>query len=662
MASAIALIAAFMPGRAITAPADALQWRDPGFDVKRYDADVRIDHAANIAGSAVITFDFKDESKGEFYFHLQDIAVDSLYLIDFKIGAEPAKDLRIGQPAKVVDPNNAKVYYYMAKLPISGAKSNVKLRVFYHGKMTGEAGGFGGVATKDGVIYSMGVGFTTPYVSMTRHWLPCYDHPSDKAAFHIVFRTPSDLYAAASGSLISKESSPEGLKFEYMMEEPCATYLYSFSLAPYALYQTDFNGLPFTAYYYKDGYTEDEIKFAFKHVGDMIGAYEELYGKYPFSSFAYATTPTGSMEHQTMVSLDYLVLNQVKQLKDSVHSVIAHELSHQWWGDLSTPLDFRDAWLNEAMASYSEAAFYDKFYGKEAYLKWVESFNSEYKFALTQESPMPLYDFQSVSQKSNYPWTIYKKGGSVMALLRYYAGDTAFYGALRSFLDSSKYGNFTTAKLLESFNAHTGKDFTWFFDEWIYRKGYPMLRINARGGEPDNDGGRTVNAIILEQTQDTTWGFYTRLPVRIKLEFTDGSDPQYLNFELNKWSEEFVLPPYLTKPVKKISFAPRPEVKPFYTSPLPMRWLSSPEETQAARDLKVIPNPAGEEFALSFESVAQTAEVSIYDISGALIDQRNYAASVGHNSLNMRYVLPAGVYIINLRQGERQISAFLVKK
>ncbi|MGE5481114.1 MAG: T9SS type A sorting domain-containing protein, partial [Chloroflexota bacterium] len=105
-----------------------------------------------------------------------------------------------------------------------------------------------------------------------------------------------------------------------------------------------------------------------------------------------------------------------------------------------------------------------------------------------------------------------------------------------------------------------------------------------------------------------------------------------------------------------------PEVMAVYSSRLPMSWLSSPEEREGARDLNVRPNPAGEEFALSFESVAQTAEVSIYDISGALIDQRNYAASVGHNSLNMRYVLPAGVYIINLRQGERQISAFLVKK
>ena len=185
-----------------------------------------------------------------------------------------------------------------------------------------------------------------------RGWWPCKDDPSDKAdSVNIVVNVPDHLIVASNGSLISEESNPNGRKTYYWQESyPIATYLVSLAIYPYQYWEdtyinADGDSLSLTYYVFPDHY--GSLYENYLETKDMIGLFEEKYGAYPFFDEKYGHAEFGwggGMEHQTLSSMggwsDWL---------------IAHELAHQWWGDMITCADFHHIWLNEGFARYGEA-------------------------------------------------------------------------------------------------------------------------------------------------------------------------------------------------------------------------------------------------------------------------------------------------------------------
>jgi aminopeptidase N len=167
------------------------------FDVLHYDASVDLTKAPSKVMTGVCTITLRwvgDPKSGPFHFHLRSLVVDSVFYNDQRVDAVP------------VETPLSSTFHYEVMSPTSVKQNDtVTIRVYYGGTMTSEPGSpsWGGVSSISGTLFAMGVGIYNDYVSATQHWLPCYDHPSDKATFHAKFYVKSDYAVASNGTLIT---------------------------------------------------------------------------------------------------------------------------------------------------------------------------------------------------------------------------------------------------------------------------------------------------------------------------------------------------------------------------------------------------------------------------------------------------------------------------
>lgn len=481
------------------------------FDVQRYTLELHIDDLSSKAvhGKCRITVVWLDDvSKPAFPFHLRNLVPDSV--VD-------ATGTKLGLIAKGF-PQRDTFHFSSELVNDVHTGDTTEITVYYHGTMISEGGGadWGGVQYADSLLYTMGVGFSNPEVSATAYWMPCYDHPSDKAELHMSVFVPKNnqllpwqgqTSVAATGTELPVVEHDSTYEYRWVENHPTATYLYALNAGPLHKYEFDSVGnTPVRIF----GYPRDSAasRISYKLVPRMTALFNRLFAPYPFDQVGYVNTTKGAMEHQGLISFPRSLVNK----RDTVNTTAAHELAHQWFGDYVTPLDFRHAWLTESFATYCEGAWIEEVLGWDTYLKNLENQANAYitKYS-KQEGVFPLFAFPRLAPSSNYPTTIYAKGGCVVSMMRMLAGDSAFYTALRTYLADHAYGNATTADIVEAMRPALGARTDAFFEEWVYGKGWPMLTINF------NETGSGWVAEIQQTQQDTSWPVFTTLPLPITL-------------------------------------------------------------------------------------------------------------------------------------------------
>lgn len=394
-----------------------------------------------------------------------------------------------------------------AVLRISLPSPRVEARadILYHGSPTPEDGSpaWGGFFWGE-PTFTMGVGFNAPYVSMTRHWLPCHDTPADKATFDLTFVVPEDYSVAGTGLLVQHQRSSGTSSWRWVENHPTATYLVTLAVDRYARVLADWKGLPLE--YYVAPEDSNRARTYFAPVASMLDAFTAAYGPYPFDKMGYCLTPIGSMEHQTMVSLAEAVFRGENQ----AGATVAHELAHQWWGDWVSVADFADAWLSEGFATFSEAIWQEAQGGRSRYISTARQFGSMYRsYVASSEGIFPLYDFPRTPPSSNYPQTIYQKGAAVLVMLRQVMGDSAFFAGMREYGRRFGYGNARTSDFRQVMESAGGQALDWFFDEWVIKAGWPKYILERYFDAPSSPLRFT-----LYQTQNDPL-FRMPLPVMI---------------------------------------------------------------------------------------------------------------------------------------------------
>ncbi|NQW29757.1 MAG: M1 family metallopeptidase [Ignavibacteria bacterium] len=435
-----------------------------------------------------------------FPFHLRGLTVDSVFVNNSRTAFE-----QIGTPA-----SDTFHYEVTTTKPVSKNQLD-SITVFYHGVMTNEGGTspWGGVHYEDETLYALGVGFNNNYVSATQHWLACYDHPSDKATTDFTFIVPNDVVVASNGLLKSTTAIPttNQHRIVWQMSNPASTYLLTFAVGPYTTLagNTKSNqNVPYEYYVLPRDTVSSKISYSLVPI--MVRTFEQLYGDYPFEKVGYVNTQRGAMEHQTMISLPV----SVAQRKDTVNSTAAHELAHQWFGDCVSPVDFSHAWLTEAFATYSEQAWAEHLFGHEQYLKTVETNARTYINRTSKnEGVLPLYDFSRIAPSSNYPQTIYQKGAVVVAMMRAICGDEVFYATLQKYLQEHAYGTATTDDMYQAFKGAMGGLAEKFFQEWVYGRGWPVLKVEYWEGFAGP-------IVFITQTQQDKFGSFHTLPLGLR--------------------------------------------------------------------------------------------------------------------------------------------------
>lgn len=441
------------------------------FDVLHYNATIDLTKAPNrdAKGVCEITIYWLDKSENnKFFFHLRGLKVDSTFYEDIKVTAQP-----------IEIPSSA-IYHYEILPPTPIEKDTVKIKIFYSGRMTAEPvtnyNPWGGVHSYSDLLFAIGVGMHNNYVSTTQHWLPCYDHPSDKATFDFKFIVKAGRKVASNGNVKVHFLDNGTDIYQYYSDIPCATNLMTFAVADFIEENYTYQQIPVQLFYLpKDSiYT----KYSLAKLNQMIQLFQDKFGPYPFEKVGYVVTPVGSMEHQTMISLDANVVRSYYQNKDTLCATVAHELSHQWFGDLVTPYDFRDTWLNESFATYCENLWIEKNKDYLAYLDYLsDQIKVYFKDIIPYEGTLPLYYYQKLSPSSNYPWTIYNKGSAVVALLRYHLGDSLFFKSIGEYLRKYAYNNVSTDDLINTINSVSNDNYSWFFEQWVFNPEYPIIKV-----------------------------------------------------------------------------------------------------------------------------------------------------------------------------------------
>jgi aminopeptidase N len=474
------------------------------FDVLHYDAELDLSRAPSREMSGVVDISVRwlRSTDAYFAFHLRSLTIDSAWYEGMPVAV-----------ADVGDSADATFHHLIIPQAPPVVDDTVTIRIAYHGTMTDElgAGSWGGVGSGDSTLFAMGVGFMNNYVSTTQHWLPSYDHPSDKATFRGRFRTVDRFVTASNGLMVATSASNDTTIYEWSTSVPTATYLLTFATARYAA--LDFGRDPVPTVVYSRVPDTASTRTSFRLLPRMVRTFSSRFIPYPFEKVGFVNTPIGAMEHQTLVSYP----TSLSRSRDTVNATAAHELAHQWFGDLVTPADFRHAWLTESFATFCESLWAEELFGFDGYLRSQEMKLARYTNAIAKnEGIFPLFDFPRAAPSSNYPETIYQKGALVVGMLRYEMGDSAYFAAMRDYLTTYGYGIATTENLRAVLERHHDGPLDWFFDQWVYGKGWPEITVDASSEAIGADYRRVTLAIAQTPVGDQR--VYRRLAVPLLFE------------------------------------------------------------------------------------------------------------------------------------------------
>ena len=343
-------------------------------------------------------------------------------------------------------------------------------------------------------------------------WMPTIDKPNQKTTEEIYMTVPAKYITLSNGLLISKQINADGTRTDYWkMDLPHAPYLFFMGVGDYAIIKDSYKGKEVSYYVEKDqapyargvfGLTPEMIKF----YSDKLGV-EYAWPKY--AQIVGRDYVSGAMENTSATLHQESAYQNARQLTDgnSWETVICHELFHQWFGDLVTCESWSNITVNESMADYSQTLWMEYKHGKDAgdeeSLQGLQQYLSN-----PSDSKKDLVRFRYSDKEDVFDLVSYQKGGRVHHMLRNYVGDDAYFKSLNNYLTTNKFKPGESGQMRLAFEEVTGQDMNWFWNQWFYGSGHPIVKIDYAY---DDAAGKA--SVIIEQTQKTDKIF--RLPLAV---------------------------------------------------------------------------------------------------------------------------------------------------
>jgi aminopeptidase N len=358
------------------------------------------------------------------------------------------------------------VTVYLDSAHLSGELFDI--HVTYHGVPPSTGfGSFEMTLTSQGApwIWSL----SQPYGA--KDWWPCKDQLVDKADSSDVLITCADtLRVGSNGSLAGVVNNGDGTATTHWKERyPIDTYLISIAISNYREFSNWFVHAPGDSMEVLNYVLPANLASAQANLPrtvTMLEIYSDMFGLYPFINEKYGHCDFGwggAMEHQTMTSTTSYEEN-----------LIAHELAHQWFGDMITCASWADLWLNEGFATYLTGLYRERAYGAMSYYNYM---SVPLQSAKTAVGTLSVQDTTSVGNLFAGS-RVYNKGASVLHMLRHVMGDSVFFRAMFEYANDTtlRFGTATTADFRSVCESVSGKDLGYFFDQWVYGEKYPRYR------------------------------------------------------------------------------------------------------------------------------------------------------------------------------------------
>ncbi len=388
-----------------------------------------------------------------------------------------------------------------------------EVTVYYHGHPYVDPSGFGGFDFADNIAYNLGIGFSQNPYPVGRTWFPCFDNFVEHATFDLNVLSNDGRKAYCIGTFLDETAIGANTFRRYRMAQELPTYLVGVAVSNYAQVETSHTGvnaeIPITLI----GKAPDtaQMKVAFSYLGDAIDALEAWYGPYFWERVGYVLTPVGAMEHCTSIAYPDFVIDQGPD--EGMNILMAHELGHHWWGNITTLSSPSDMWIKEGNAEYSAHLFIEHTFGEAAFKEKVkENHLSVLKNAHIDDGGnfLPL---SGIPYEYTYGTHTYYKGASVMHNLRGYLGDTLFSQGMRSILQTFPYQAVDAMQFRNQLSDATGLDMTSFFDDWIFSPGFAGYEIDSVHLVPV--GSQYQATLFIQQKLRAAPHFHTNVPLEI---------------------------------------------------------------------------------------------------------------------------------------------------
>lgn len=423
---------------------------------------------------------------------------------------------------------------------------------------------------ENGIEIHSGQIWTQGEADEARHWFPSFDFPSDKATTEQFITANQGETVIGNGELIDETKNADGsFTAHFRMDVPIPVYLVSFVVGKYSRIADKHGEIPLGFYVYP---TSDPIaRIAFGKTKDMMGFFEEATRiQFPFNKYdqtIVANFTFGGMENVTATTMaDTEIMAAANSLfAPGVEDLVSHELAHSWFGNMVTCRNWAELWLNEGFATFMEAAFREKMYGRRNYI--IKILRDASIFMIddavnNKRNALYNQNADDVAALFDRPATIYNKGGAVLHTLREEVGDEAFWKAVNSYLTKHRFGSVESSDLLMAMEEASGRDLDWFFDQWIYMGGHPKLTV----AHSWNEKTKTLRLTVTQtQKADRITPIAFRLPMDVEFETDSGKTSEKLNvtkrvetfsFKVASRPKSIKVDPSDKVPVKSVKMVP----------------------------------------------------------------------------------------------------------
>lgn len=333
-----------------------------------------------------------------------------------------------------------------------------------------------------------------------RYWFPSYDSPNDFRTSELKATVEKKYTVVSNGRLLETKDNGDGTHtFHWKMETPYTNYLTSIVVGEYTDVKQEWNGIPISNYGYKN--ETRQVAATVKNLPDMMNFFSTKTGiKYPYQKYAQTFVEDfgGGMENITATTMiEEMIHDERELLDDDQDSLQAHELAHQWFGNIVTTRDWGQIWLNESFATYFDALYHEHKKGHEDFLyNNVRGNQQSYYETWQQGNRHPIVTKHYENKDAMFDTYAYPRGAAVLHMLRKHLGDANFYKSLNRYLIQNANQPVSTEDLRIAIEETSGESMDWFFDQWLYKMGHPIFEVSQ-----SYDDSKKQLTLTVKQTQ-----------------------------------------------------------------------------------------------------------------------------------------------------------------
>jgi aminopeptidase N len=375
-----------------------------------------------------------------------------------------------------------------------------------------------------------------------RHFFPCHDKPHVKMTTEARVHVPEGFYVLSNGLLVARAKEKGGEVFHWKMDEPHASYLVTIVAGEFAEIAGEAKAgdktVPLTYLVPKGG--EGNATRTFGRTPEMITYFSELTGvPYPWNKYAQVVVSDfffGGMENTTATTMyEHILLDARAALDVTSDDLVAHELAHQWFGDLVTCRDWSEGWLNEGFATFMEHVWREKHLGHDEYEYGIKNDLASYLGEAHGRYRRPIVCQEYDAPLDLFDRHLYEKGGLVLHVLRRELGDALFWKGVSTYLKRHAGSIVETRDLLRALEEVSGRSLGRRFDDLVYRPGHVELEIELAW----DDGVLTAS---VKQTQSTQDHVPATFEVPLYLTVVEGGRERREKVKVTARADSFAIP------------------------------------------------------------------------------------------------------------------------